>query len=139
MMLLDLKESIAGYERALSVHVDTVYGYGLAVALDRDKQGMRARAVAKTYAKSDSGNALERDGTFFVPPGERFYYVAMREEGLGDYRGAIKAYEDFLRLLPTSPWAEQARQNIKELRPKAAKQPAAKHKPTPIKGFSWGP
>lgn len=139
MMLSDLKESIAGYERALSVHVDTVYGYGLAVALDRDKQGMRARAVARTYAKSDSGNALEREGTFFVPLGERFYYVAIREEGRGDYRAAIRAYDDFLRLLPTSPWAQQARKNIKDLKPKAAKQPVAKIKPPPIGGFTWGP
>ncbi len=128
MMLGDLKMAIAGYERALEFYVDTVYGYGLAVALDRDKQGQRARATAKLYAESDASNALSRDGTFFVPPGERYYYVAMRAEGRRDYRAAVAAYKKFVRLLPGSPWASQALANIKQLKAKAAKQPKMKVK-----------
>jgi tetratricopeptide (TPR) repeat protein len=126
MMVGDLDRSIEGYERALKFYPDTVYGYGLAVALDRDKQGVRARDTARLYAQTDSRNALQRPGTFFVPQGERFYYIAIRHEGRGDYRAAIKAYEELLRRLPTSPWAKQARANIKDLGPKAAKQPKPK-------------
>lgn len=139
MMLGDLQKSIDGYERALSFHLDTVYGYGLAVALDRDKQAVRARSIARTYAETDSSDALTRNGTFFVPPGERFYYIAIRAEGLKDYRAAVSAYKEFRRLLPNSPWAGQALANIKELAPRAAKQPKVKPKPPHIKSFNWIP
>jgi tetratricopeptide (TPR) repeat protein len=135
MMVGDLERAIAGYERALEFHPDTVYGYGLAVALDRDKQGVRARDIARLYAQTDSRNALQRPGTFFVPAGERFYYIGMRQEGRGDYRAAIIAYKEFVRRLPTSPWAQQARANIKDLGPKAAKQP--KPKPESIRERKW--
>lgn len=139
MMLGDLKNSIAGYENALRLQRDTTYGYGLAVALDRDKQGERARATAKEFATRDSNNALLRVGTFYVPHGEVNYYLAIRAEGRGDYRAAVAAYDKFLRLLPNSPWAKQARANKKELVPKAAKQPIVKVKPSTIKGFPWQP
>ena len=139
MMLGDLKNSISGYEYALRLQRDTTYGYGLAVALDRDKQGERARATAKEFAKSDSNNALLRRGTFYVPDGEVNYYLAIRAEGRGDYRAAVAAYDKFLRLLPNSPWAKQAKANKKELVPKAAKQPIVKVKRSTIKGFPWQP
>lgn len=123
MMLGDLKKAIAGYERAIEFNGDTTYGYGLAVALDRDHQGVRARDTARIYAKLDSQNALTRGTTFFVPAGEKHYYLAMRHEGRGEYREAMAAYQEFLRLWPGSPWAKRARANRKALAPKAAKQP----------------
>ncbi len=139
MMLGQLTKSIAGYEKALTFHTDTTYGYGLAVALDRDKQGVRARATAKTYAQSDASNALLRNGTFFVPPGEVNYYLGIRAEARGEYRAAQAAYNEFIRLLPRSPWVHQARANLKGLAPKAAKQPIVKVKRTTTKGFPWRP
>jgi tetratricopeptide (TPR) repeat protein len=139
MMLGDLKNSIAGYEKALSLQRDTTYGYGLAVALDRDKQGARARATAKDFARTDSTNALVREGTFYVPDGEVNYYLAIRAEGRGDYRGAVAAYKEFIKRVPMSPWVQQARANIKDLAPKAARQPIVKVKRSKVKGFPWQP
>ncbi len=123
MMLGRLEDSILSYEQALDFGDDITHGYGLAVALDRDGQGYRARQVARKYALRDSGNALRMDGTFYVPAGEVFYYEAIRAESVSDYRLAASAYRAFLQRLPTSQFAEQARKNLAAIKSKAASQP----------------
>ncbi len=115
MMLGQLEEAITGYEQAIEFEDGITYGYGLAVALDRDGQGFRARNVARDYALRDHNNALHRDGTFFVPAGEVFYYIALRAEGLKQYAQARSAYELYLRRLPGSPFAGRARENLAAL------------------------
>lgn len=126
MMLGRLEVAIAGYEQSLGFANDALAGYGLAVALDRDGQRTRARTVARAVAEADPGNKLTASGggVFFVPFGELYYYQGMRYEGLADYRRAVIAYREYLRLLPHSPWAPMARRNLAELVPKAGKQPA---------------
>ena len=124
MMVGRLEESIEGYEQAIEFEDALTYGYGLAVALDRDGQGFRAREVARVYGLRDSADALQHGTAFYVPQGEVFYYVALRAEALADYRRAQAAYREFLRLVPASPFAARARQNLKALRDKAASQPA---------------
>ncbi len=121
MMLGRLRESISGYELAIDYGNDTVHGYGLAVALDRNGQYTRARQVVTQFARHDASNALSNSGTFFVPAGERYYYIALREEGRGNPVAAIAAYQTYLRLVPTSPWTTQAQSNIKILIKKSGK------------------
>ncbi len=128
MMLGRLEEAIIGYEEAIAFEDNITYGYGLAVALDRDGQGFRARKVARDYALRDNRNALHRDGTFFVPAGEIFYYIALRAEGLGQYAQAQAAYGEYLRRLPGSLFAGRARKNLAVVKKK--KPPRAKRRPS---------
>lgn len=123
MMLGRLEESIAGYEAAIEFEDGISYGYGLAVALDRDGQGFRAREVARRYALLDPSDALTRNGTFFVPAGEIHYYQAVRAESLAQYREAQDYYRLFLERVPRSPFAARARQNLEAIKDKAASQP----------------
>jgi len=123
MMLGRLEEAIAGYERALEFGSEITHGYGLAVALDRDGQGFRARQVARKYALMDRGNALREGTTFYVPAGEVFYYEAIRAEGVADYRLAEAAYRAFIQRLPRSQFVAQARKNLAAIKSKAASQP----------------
>lgn len=116
MMLGRLPEAIAGYERALAYRDNALSGYGLAVALDRDGQNTRARQVAAIYARNDSGNALMESGTFFVPQGEIFYYIAIKAESLGSPEMAAIAYRRFLELVPNSRYAPKAQANLKTLK-----------------------
>jgi tetratricopeptide (TPR) repeat protein len=126
MMLGDLEEAIIGYQKAIEFEDGITYGYGLAVALDRDGQGYRAREVMRDYALRDSGNALLREGTFFVPDGEIFYYMALKAEALSDYRQAQMAYRAFLQNVPQSRYIARARQNLAAIASKAAAQPKPK-------------
>lgn len=128
MMLGRLEESIAGYQRAVDLTGALTQGFGLAVALDRDGQGFRARQVARRFALLDRSNVLNpnNNGTFFfVPRGEVFYYVALRAEGLGDIDVARRAYEGFIMHVPRSRYIKQARANLKALGAKA-KSPRTK-------------
>ncbi len=122
MMLGRLDQAIAGYEQSLSFSDDALAGYGLAVALDRDGQRTRARDVAAVYAQSDRENKIVRAGTFFVPFGEKYYYLGLRHEGLHEYPEAVAAYREYLRILPRSEWAPIARKNLQEVLTKAGKR-----------------
>tara|TARA_R110002073_G_scaffold241497_3_gene403342 strand:+ start:29419 stop:30417 length:999 start_codon:yes stop_codon:yes gene_type:complete len=132
MMLGRLEESIASYEQALEFGDAITHGYGLAVALDRDGQGFRARQVARKFALMDTGNALGVNGTFYTPAGEVFYYEAIRAESLANYRLAETAYRAFLQRLPNSQFAPQARKNLEAVKPKAKSQPAPKRPRLPV-------
>jgi tetratricopeptide (TPR) repeat protein len=111
-----LDDAIEGYERSIAYRDRSLYGYGLAVALDRDGQAQRARRIMRIYASSDPTDALADDGVFFVPKGEAFYYYALRAEALGQKREAIAHYNNFLASLPHSRWAKRAEQNLRALK-----------------------
>ncbi|MCP4449568.1 MAG: hypothetical protein GY811_30180 [Myxococcales bacterium] len=135
MMLGRLEEAITGYEEAIAIEASISYGYGLAVALDRDGQDFLARDVARTYALLDPSDALTQGGTFFVPQGEIHYYQALRAESIANYRTAKTAYEAFLVRLPRSRFAAKARKNLQAIRSKAASQPRPKPARTRIRSF----
>lgn len=111
MAVGNLDAAITGYMQALRYQNEPLYGYGLAVALDRDGQSRRAREVMSHYARMDHEDSLVSETVFFVPEGEVNYYKALRAEALGRPRRAITAYTLFLRKLPDSRWAAKARQN----------------------------
>lgn len=121
MMLGRLEESIAGYQNAVDLTGELTHGFGLAVALDRDGQGFRARQVARRFALLDRTNVLNPNNgtTFFIPRAEVYYYVALRAEGLGETDFAKRAYEAFIMHVPRSRYIKQARANLKALSAKA--------------------
>jgi tetratricopeptide (TPR) repeat protein len=99
MMLGRLDESIELYESTLRLNGDTSTIYGLAVALDRDEQGAKARELVRALGVNelDDFRRKVREGdTFFVPDGEVYYYLALVEEALGDPEEAINDWQHFI-------------------------------------------
>ncbi len=96
MMVGRLGDAIACYRRALAYGNEPLHGYGLAVALDRDEQGALAREVMLSHALTDRLRELSQDGVFFVPEGEKEYYLALGWESLGDLRRALSHYRKFV-------------------------------------------
>lgn len=115
MMLGELSTAIAMYERALDLEARALYAYGLAVALDRDYQGARAREVMRAYAITDRLRALDEPGVFYVPKGEIFYYYALGYEVLGDTEKAIRYYESFIASGANPQFQDRARKNMRAL------------------------
>jgi tetratricopeptide (TPR) repeat protein len=88
--------------------------YGLAVALDRDRQPGAAReAMARALAQDPGGAVLKvavvpnRD-LFFVPDGDVYYYLGLAAEVEGRSLDAASAFGEFLSRRPDSRWAAAA-------------------------------
>lgn len=96
MMVGRLDDAVAMYRRALEYGSDPLHAYGLAVALDRNQQGALAREIMLSYAATDRLRGLESDGIFFVPEGEKHYYLALGREALGELEEAAAHYRRFI-------------------------------------------
>ncbi len=99
MMLGRLDDAIEMYQRATAIgNIDAIYG--LAVALDRDE-----RTEAAEQLIVDAGQSVYKSFTdkiadytwFFVPPQEKFYYLALAEEAFGDVDQALDDWKQFVR------------------------------------------
>jgi len=120
MMLGELDASIDDYYLALDHGSRSWLGYGLAVALDRDGQGIKARQVMRTNVLNDKNmSRLSQDGTFFVPRGEKNYYLALGYEVLGDYKRAVRHYRAFIVSGAHPRFHSRAREHIFRLESKA--------------------
>lgn len=127
MMVGELETAITLYRRALSYAHDVSFAYGLAVALDRDAQGVKAREVMADYIGS-FGQFLRQvnsGATFYVPEGEVFYYLGMAYEAIGQYADAIASFESFIASGAHPRYHARAKENISDLKAKKAAQPAA--------------
>lgn len=118
-----LDRAIELYVQSLEAQPSALYRFGLAVALDRDGQRMRAAQVMREAIASDQPNlrgrcALDREGVFFVPYGDRSYYLALRAEVLGKYAEARRHYQVFINRLGRGRYGEVARANLAALRGK---------------------
>ena len=112
-------------DRALTLYYDSIefattsqrlYAFGLAVALDRDGQGVKARETIRRFGGYSYGVLNPPDGgVFFIPDGDEHYYQALGHESSGDLQSAISHYRQFVRIQPRSPYVERAQQNIKQL------------------------
>ena len=100
MMLGDLDRAIAAYESVRRLGRDASATLGLAVALDRDGQGVRARELARSVGIDGFEifkSKVEQSGEiFYVPEGERYYYFALAEEALGLDTSALGHWDLFL-------------------------------------------
>lgn len=123
MALGELDSAIEHYEQALDLKPhDALYGYGLAVALDRDGQKQRAYEVMLRYvsaASRDRFPALSRNNVFFIPEGDIEYYRALGYEALGQWRAAASHYRMYLTYQGGSRYAARAKQNLKLVEAKA--------------------
>lgn len=115
MMLGDLDRAIAAYETVQRLGSDASQTYGLAVALDRDGQGMRARALARRAGLQAYEGYVQRvediGEIFYVPEGEKYYYFALVEEALGLDTSALAHWDQFLASGAYPQFAERARTN----------------------------
>lgn len=125
MGLGELDRAIDLYIESLdAVGNESLYMFGLAVALDRDGQRLRAAEVMREAISSDALDprtrrcALDGPSVFFVPEGDKSYYLALRAEVLGKYGEARRHYQVFLRRRGNSNYAEVARRNLAALRKK---------------------
>lgn len=87
--------------------------YGLAVALDRDGQPEAAAAELRAALVRDPELAeLSDKNVFFVPPGEKLYYVALAERARGHDAAAAESLRQFLATNPLPAFAARARQHL---------------------------
>ena len=118
MMLGQLDEAITMYERTLRVSADVSTVYGLAVALDRDEQGAKARELVRAMGvdELDTFKArVARGEVFFVPTGEERYYLALAEEAFGDFDQAIIDWQAFIDSGAHPQYADRAKANREAL------------------------
>jgi tetratricopeptide (TPR) repeat protein len=115
MMLGRLDDAIETYFRSLEYQDRALYGYGLAVALDRDGQGVKAREVMRGFAHADRLRDLTESTVFFVPKGEIHYYFGLGHEALGHADKAIEHYERFVASGAHPQFHDRARENIRAL------------------------
>jgi tetratricopeptide (TPR) repeat protein len=118
MMLGRLDDSIDAYKEALRSGARLGTWYGLAVALDRDGRATLARDVM--ISQGAAGYRLFRadvasHGTFFVPPGEVFYYYALAEEALGLADEALDHWTKFVTSGAHPQYQPRAREHIDAL------------------------
>ncbi|HWM86693.1 MAG TPA: hypothetical protein VNO33_12665 [Kofleriaceae bacterium] len=120
--------ALGDLDRALTLYYDSIefattsqrlYAFGLAVALDRDGQAVKARETIRRFG-GFSQDVLRppEGGVFFIPEGDEHYYQALGHESAGQLESAINHYRQFLRVQPKSPYAERAQHNIKTLEAK---------------------
>jgi tetratricopeptide (TPR) repeat protein len=123
MMIGRVGDAIDTYKRALDFSNQPLYGYGLAVAYDRDGQGQLAREIMFSYAQGDRLRSLSNEGIFFVPEGERHYYLALGHEAMGDIDSARRHYQRFIDSGAHPRFQPRARQHLSQL-DKQARSPA---------------
>lgn len=115
-----LDESIRRY--ALAEQTDktdfaTLHALGLAVAYDRDGQTHKSReALTRSLAADPGLHLFQSDDVFFAPEGDRYYYEGLIAEGLDNRDDALHAFQEFVRVQPTSRYADRARFHIEELK-----------------------
>ncbi|MCS6914715.1 MAG: AgmX/PglI C-terminal domain-containing protein [Myxococcales bacterium] len=120
MALGRLKEAIARYSQAEAIDTTeqaALHTLGLAVAYDRDGQLEKSRdALVRSLTTDPAMKLFNSDSVFFVPPGDRHYYVALTAEAFGEREAAMEAWQQFLRELPQSRYAPRARAHLEALR-----------------------
>jgi tetratricopeptide (TPR) repeat protein len=138
MMLGELDKAIEDYYLAIDYGSRSWLGYGLAVALDRDGQEAKARQIMRTNVLSDKNmSRLSTSGTFFVPAGEKHYYLALGYEVLGDYRRAVRHYRAFIDSGAHPRFHPRAREHIRRLEPKVKSSPRLRNRPNPPPVFPY--
>lgn len=112
MMVGELDRAIENYRIALENADRATTAYGMAVALDRDEQGDLARDLIRRYGDSGLYQMRTDSGVFFVPDGERNYYIALGYDALGDWDNAAKYYREFIRSGAHPRYQERAKENL---------------------------
>jgi tetratricopeptide (TPR) repeat protein len=128
MALGRLSESLGAYRKGIEAgeqamrlgHMgadsQALHLLGLAVALDRDEQEEKGMGCVHHSLELDAAERmLHGDDVFFVPEGDISYYDALIALGKGDAKEAGKAFAQFLKDVPRSPYAARARSHLARL------------------------
>lgn len=126
MMVGRLDQAIEMYEQSLTYNAQPLYGYGLAVALDRNGQTDAAREVMYTYGVGDRLGALTDSGIFFVPEGELDYYLALGNEALGNHAAAADHYRRFIKSGAHPRYQPRAGENLQYIEKQQSKAKPAR-------------
>src|SRR5579871_5411751 len=134
MALGRLDESIARYRASVDHARNDPDGrvlawWGLGVALDRDEQLEKSREAIRQALLHDRpdaplAGALHKDDVFFMPLGDKFYYVALGFLSRENPRAAADAFRAFLTAQPRSRWAPRARAHLDEIAKATAARPS---------------
>jgi tetratricopeptide (TPR) repeat protein len=125
MMLGRLDDAITTYLQAVAAGVARVSTiYGLAVALDRDGAG--DQAIRRILEQGAAGfDAFQKDlvggSVFFVPRGEKQYYLALINEAFGNYGTALGCWNRFIASGVHAEFAPRAREHALRLQKKAVR------------------
>lgn len=112
MMIGELERSIETYQIALESLDRISIGYGLAVALDRDGQGDLARDHIRRYGEDGLRHLIRDKSVFYVPSGERFYYIALGFDALGYWDKAAEYYNAFIASRAHPRYQPRAKENL---------------------------
>jgi tetratricopeptide (TPR) repeat protein len=127
MMVGELETSINLFVRAMDNSKQFLAGIGLAVALDRDGQGLKAREVMRDVATDGALKSwvddLKQGDVFYVPDGEVHYYFALIHDALGNEMLAIEQYQAFIDSGAHPQFHRRARANIDDLRKQLRSHP----------------
>lgn len=112
MMTGQLDKAIATYQRTVELSNKPSNAYGLAVALDRDGQGALARAILRDFGERGLQHLANDPTIFFVPRGERHYYLALGHDALDQFDLAIAHYKAFIRSGAHPRYQPRAKDNL---------------------------
>ncbi len=94
-----------------------LHSLGLAVAYDRDGQIEKSRdALLRSLTTDPALKLFQSDAVFFVPSGDRSYYLGLLSEAFDDRETALSSWQQFLKELPQSRYAARARVHLETLR-----------------------
>lgn len=110
MALGKLSQAVGMYRASIRLRPqgNNAAWWGLMIAHDRLGQtaaSLQARRHALTLDPNLRG--LVGTGTFFVPPGDVHYYLALAYEGQGRIRDAVAQWRRYLRARPQSRWKKR--------------------------------
>ena len=121
MMIGRLDDAIEMYRRAINDGGDTSAAFGLADALDRDGQDARALDLIRDHGVDEVRKFEEKIHSFeffFVPAGERFYYLALIEEAFDSFNDATRDFRAFIASGAHPQYQARARAHIAEMQGK---------------------
>jgi tetratricopeptide (TPR) repeat protein len=125
MALGRVGEAIEAYRRAIRLAPSqAIPRFALAVALDRDGQTERSRVEALAgLARDPRLRTLTQGQYVFVPPAEVHYYRFVAHRARNSPVEAVQALRAFVAELPSSPYAERAREQLRALDPSPSSPP----------------
>jgi tetratricopeptide (TPR) repeat protein len=120
-----IDDAIGYYERSIASdpHNELNY-YGLAVAYDRDGQVQKAAEAMRAAIQRDQAleKILHADElgfeVYFVPTGDKQYYLALAFLVLGEKQEAIRRFEAFVAQAKSAKkqYLDRAREHLRELK-----------------------
>lgn len=118
LMLGDTERAIELYREAIKLGGGVSTIYGLAVALDRDGQGVQALGVIRSQGiegVEQFEKQFDRGQIFFVPSGEIEYYFGLAAEAFGNFNEAAQHWKAFIQSGAHPQYQPRAKEHLDKL------------------------